>query len=82
MQVVTENIEEVIEEHYQKQISFLELSDPKNNMIDILKKFRQDEIDHKHIAINHDSRKAPMITIFSIATNYMCRVAIYLSKKI
>lgn len=80
--LVTEGVEEVIEQHYQEQIDFLEKSDPKNTMIKDLKKFRQDEIDHKHIAIDHNSRQAPFAPFFALCVHYMCKVAISLSKKI
>lgn len=80
--LVTERVEEVIEEHYQEQIDFLEQVDPENGMIKDLKKFRQDEIDHKHIAIEHNSREAPLAPFFATGVHYMCKVAIYLSKKI
>ena len=80
--LVTERVEEVIEQHYQEQIDFLEKSDPKNKMIKDLKKFRQDEIDHKHIAIDHNSRQAPLAPFFAAGVHYMCKLAINLSKKI
>ena len=80
--LVTDRVEEVIVDHYSKQIDLLEEVDPENTMINDLKKFKQEEEEHQHIAINCDSRSVIFAPIFTKIVHNMCRVAIFLSKKL
>lgn len=80
--LVTEKVEEVIEEHYTEQIDMLEQTEPKHELLPTLKQFRADEAEHKHIAIEHESQMAPMAPLFTHLIQTICRTAIFLSKKI
>lgn len=80
--LVTENVEKVIVQHYQEQIDYLEKTDKKNSLLSKIKKFKQDEADHIHIAIDNDSKNAPFHKICSNLIQYICKSAIFLSKKI
>lgn len=80
--LVTEAIEEVIESHYQEQVSYLEEADNTNLMLSNIKKFQQDEINHKNTAIKNESQNALFSKFLSKCINYICQSAIYLSKKI
>jgi ubiquinone biosynthesis monooxygenase Coq7 len=80
--LLTEGVEEVIIEHYQEQIDYLEQSDQKNAMLPHIKKFQQEEAEHKQIAIENDSHQTLFYNILSKAVKSSCRVAIFLSKRI
>jgi 3-demethoxyubiquinol 3-hydroxylase len=80
--LVTDAVEEVIESHYQEQIDYLTVRDSKNPMLPSIKQFQQEEIQHKHTAIAHDSKKAPLANFMFGVVGKICKLAINLSKKI
>jgi ubiquinone biosynthesis monooxygenase Coq7 len=80
--LVTESVEEVIERHYGEQIDYLQETGTDPEMLKSIKKFRQDEIDHKHIAVENNSRDAVFASILSGFVKNICRGAIFISKKI
>ena len=80
--LVTENIEEVIVEHYQQQINYLETSGYKGELLDKIKKFKEDEADHIHIALENNSQDSRFRKPISMAVKSFCKAAIFLSKKI
>lgn len=80
--LVTESVEEIIVDHYQEQIDYLESTDPKNYLLKKIKKFKQDEANHIHIAINNASNDAPFHGFLSNLVRRICRSAIFISKKI
>ncbi|AHX11279.1 ubiquinone biosynthesis COQ7 family protein [Neorickettsia helminthoeca str. Oregon] len=76
-------IEEVIDEHYQKQIRLLEkisLSDTR--LLKKIVQFRQDELDHRNIAMENEARKAPCYVAITGITKFCCRVGIFVAKRI
>jgi ubiquinone biosynthesis monooxygenase Coq7 len=80
--LVTENVEEVIVDHYQEQIDFLKQTDPKNPLLKKIEKFKQDEAEHIHIAVSNDSKNSKFHNAFSKLVRYICKSAIFISKKI
>ena len=92
--MITEAVEDVIEKHYLEQIESLESAElhpeleqkdtgiDKEELLKTLRQFRQEEIEHKHIAIESDSRLAPMSYIISNMVSRLCKISINLSKKI
>ncbi|MCP5378760.1 MAG: demethoxyubiquinone hydroxylase family protein [Rickettsiaceae bacterium] len=81
--IVTENVEAVIEDHYAKQIDYLETYDSKNSMLDNIKKFQADETEHKDIAITHIQDNSNMLdNLIGNCIKTICRSAIFLSKKL
>jgi ubiquinone biosynthesis monooxygenase Coq7 len=80
--LITENVEEVIVKHYQEQIDYLEQNDKKNPLLKKIKKFQQDEAEHIHIAVANDSGNAKFNNALSKLVRYICRSAIFVSKKI
>lgn len=53
----TEAVEDVIDKHYADQID--ELGDDESALKETLEKFRQEEIEHKQIAIDNGAQEAP-----------------------
>ena len=80
--LVTDAVEDVIESHYQEQIDYLTAYDAQNPMLPWIRQFQQEEIEHKHTAINHDSKKAPLANFMFGVVGKICKIAITLSKKI
>ncbi|WP_168464544.1 demethoxyubiquinone hydroxylase family protein [Wolbachia endosymbiont of Ctenocephalides felis wCfeT] len=74
----TAAVEEVIGEHYKEQVSHLEDGELK----DTVSKFRDEELEHRNIAIEHDAENAPCYSALSLFIKTGCKVAIYLSKLI
>ncbi len=80
--LVTESVEEVIVDHYQEQINYLEDTKNKGQLLSKIKKFKQDEADHIHIAQENDSSNARFHKIISTLVKSFCKTAIFLSKKV
>lgn len=78
--LITQAVEEVIEEHYQKQINYLK--DKDTELLNNITQFQADEIAHKNTAIINDSEKAFLAPIISKIVKLICHISINLSKKI
>jgi len=75
----TAAIEEVIDEHYQKQIENLSGND---SIKTTLEKFRQEEVEHKNTALLHGAEQAPAYPLLSAAIKASSRMAIWLSERV
>jgi 3-demethoxyubiquinol 3-hydroxylase len=73
-------VEEVIDEHYAKQIERLGDTDPE--LKDTIAKFHRDECEHRDEAKRRGAEEAPFYPFLSDAIRLSCRVAIALSEKI
>ena len=73
-------VEKVIGEHYQEQLDLLE--DDHKDLKKIISKFRDDELEHHDIGIEHDAESAPGYKIMSKVIELGCKTAIAISKKI
>ena len=87
----TEAVETVIGEHYNDQIRILvdmkkryPNQDTKDldELMTIIKKFRDEELEHKQIAIENDSQQSPGYTILNNLIQGVCQVAIKIANKI
>ncbi len=78
--LVTQSIEEVIEQHYQKQINYLESSNVEKDLLSNIKQFQLDEIEHKDTAVSFRSDEAIYGGIMSRIIKYICVMAIKVSK--
>ncbi len=73
-------VEKVIGEHYQEQLDLLE--DDQKDLKKTISKFRDDELEHHDIGIEHDAESAPGYKIMSKVIEFGCKTAIAISKKI
>ena len=73
-------VEKVIGEHYQEQLELLE--DDHKDLKKTISKFRDDELEHHDIGIEHDAENAPGYKIMSKVIELGCKTAIVISKKI
>ena len=72
-------VEKVIGEHYQEQLELL--GDDHKDLKKTISKFRDDELEHHDIGIEHDAEKAPGYKIMSKVIELGCKTAIAISKK-
>ena len=76
----TASVEEVIDGHYQNQINQIQ-SDEKD-LKEKIKKFREDELDHKDIAYENGANKDGVYYFFDKIIKTGSKIAISLSEKI
>ena len=73
-------VEKVIGEHYQEQLDLIK--DDYGDLKKTISKFRDDELEHHDIGIDHDAESAPGYKIMSKIIEIGCKTAITISKKI
>ena len=73
-------VEKVIGEHYQEQLNLIK--DDYRDLKKTISKFRDDELEHHDIGIEHDAESAPGYKIMSKVIELGCKTAIAISKKI
>ena len=73
-------VEKVIGEHYQEQLELLE--DDHKELKKTISKFRDDELEHHDIGIEHDAENAPGYKIMTKLIELGCKTAIAISKKV
>jgi ubiquinone biosynthesis monooxygenase Coq7 len=76
----TEAVETVIEQHYAQQIQELQTREPA--LAAELSKFRDDELAHKHQAIEAGALEAPAYPLLAAVVRAGCRAAIRISEKL
>ena len=76
----TASVEEVIDEHYEKQIN--QLKPDEKILKEKIKKFRDDEIHHKNIAYDNGASKEGLYSIFDKIIKTGSKIAINISEKI
>ncbi|HME25529.1 MAG TPA: demethoxyubiquinone hydroxylase family protein [Acetobacteraceae bacterium] len=73
-------VEEAIEAHYADQIAALD--DSEAELRDTLGRFRNDELQHRDIGLQHGAEQAPGYRLLSAAIKAGCKVAIRISERI
>ena len=73
-------VEETIDEHYARQAALL--GDDEADLRGIVEKFRDEEIEHKDIALASGAEEAPAYEALTAAIKAGSRVAIWLSTRI
>lgn len=77
-------VEASISEHYNNQIRTLVEEDPEKfkELLQIIKNFRDDELEHHDIGLEHDAEMAPAYSVLKTAIQLGCRAAVFLSERI
>lgn len=77
-------VEDVIGDHYNSQIRQLMEDDPEvhKDLLEKLKKFRDDELHHLDTGLEHDAEKAPFYQALSQVIKFGCKGAIWISERI
>ena len=73
-------VEEAIDAHYSGQIA--ELNDSEAELRDDLIRFREEELEHRDIALTNGATEAPGYRLLSAAIKAGCRAAIAISERI
>ncbi len=73
-------VEEVIDGHYRDQIESMPAQE--SDLKQALSEFRDDELHHRDLALEHGAAEAPGYGLLSGAIRLCCRTAIALSEKI
>jgi 3-demethoxyubiquinol 3-hydroxylase len=76
----TAAVEEAIDAHYADQIAALD--DSEAELRDTLGRFRDDELQHRDIALRHGAEQTPGYRLLSAAIKAGCRMAIRISERI
>jgi len=80
--ICTEAVEEVIDNHYQNQIDIFSKFNDEKNLLNSIKSFKDDEVEHKEIAEKYTKNlNLPQKLSYQIISN-ICKVAIAITKKI
>jgi ubiquinone biosynthesis monooxygenase Coq7 len=73
-------VEEVIGEHYQKQADIL--GEDERDLHAIVERFRDEELEHRDIAVDNDGREARHYDLLRSVIQRGCRTAIKIAEKI
>ena len=76
----TEAVETVIEGHYASQIAELAPAEP--DLAAELSRFRDDELEHRDIAVAEGAREAPAYPLLAAVIRAGCRAAIRVAEKV
>ncbi len=74
-------VEEVIDEHYADQIAELEGNTDEAALKDTLVQFREEELEHRDIGLEHGAEEAPAYPLLSAAIKGASKTAIWLSTR-
>ncbi|XP_018497296.1 5-demethoxyubiquinone hydroxylase, mitochondrial [Galendromus occidentalis] len=77
-------VETVIMEHYDTQMKALEVddSDEGKELLEIIKKCRDDEEHHHDLGIEHEGMDAPLYSIATCAIKTGCKIAIAIAERV
>lgn len=75
-------VEDVIDEHYARQIEKLAARPDESDLKTTVENFRQDELEHRDEALARGAEQAPFYGLLSSAIRLGCRTAIRLSERI
>ncbi|MFO1152066.1 MAG: demethoxyubiquinone hydroxylase family protein [Rhodospirillales bacterium] len=73
-------VEEVIDAHYAKQVAALEGTEPELKAI--CERYREDELEHRSVALAHDAEQAPAYRPLTAVVKAGSRAAIWLSERL
>ena len=73
-------VEEVIGEHYQKQADIL--GEDERELQATVERFRDEELEHRDIAVEHDGREARHYSLLRKVIQRGCRTAIKIAEKV
>ncbi|NP_001297984.1 5-demethoxyubiquinone hydroxylase, mitochondrial [Esox lucius] len=77
-------VEESISEHYNSQIRTLMEEDPDRyvELLQVIKEFRDDELEHHDTGLEHDAESLPGYKLLKSAIQLGCTAAIYISQRV
>lgn len=79
--ICTEAVEEVIDKHYENQKQSLSNFPGEKQLIDSINRFQSEEIEHKELAEKYLSNMRVREKMLYCAIKYICKTAIFLTKR-
>lgn len=76
----TTAVEEVIDDHYEKQLT--RLADDNPELSQLIITCQQEELEHRELALQHGAQDVPAYALFSLTIKTASRLAIWLSERI
>lgn len=73
-------VEEVIDEHYAHQLEELGKAEPE--LVKAIEKFREEELEHRDIGIEHEAELTPGYALLSGGIKKLSKMAIWLSTRV
>ena len=78
----TAAVETEIDAHYAAQMDELAESQADDALMETIEKFRAEEAEHKHTAIEEGAEQAPGYALMTRVIRFGCRTAISISEKV
>ncbi|XP_064102847.1 5-demethoxyubiquinone hydroxylase, mitochondrial [Macrobrachium rosenbergii] len=77
-------VESVITDHYNSQLrELISLGEEEHKeLIEVIKKFRDDEMEHHDTGLEHDAELAPAYNLLSNVIKAGCKAAVFISERI
>ena len=77
-------VESVITDHYNSQLrELIALGEEENKeLIEVIKKFRDEEMEHHDTGLDHDAELAPAYNVLSNVIKTGCKAAVWISERI
>lgn len=75
-------VEEVIDEHYASQETWLESQNLHPDLKSLVTKCRLEELEHRDLGLEHEAEKAPFYPLIHTAIKTVSKLAIKISKRI
>jgi Ubiquinone biosynthesis protein COQ7 len=75
-------VEEVIDAHYSEQERYLENLPDQADLQTTITRFRQEELEHRDIGLEHDAQNAPGYELITGVVKTASKLAIWLSKRL
>jgi ubiquinone biosynthesis monooxygenase Coq7 len=75
-------VEEVIGNHYKSQLDELKELKHEKELYQTIEKFRDDELEHKDIGLEHGAEQAVAYKSISVAITILSKTAIFIAKRI
>ena len=77
-------VEALVTKHYDDQVVEMVANNPAldQDLIDIIKQFRDDEQSHHDVGLQHGAEEAPFYKLLTRIINHGCRYAIWISERI
>lgn len=76
----TAAVEEVIDQHYEKQLTLL--GDENPDLSQLITTCQQEELEHRDLALEQGAREAPAYPLLTHAIKSVSRLAIWLSERV